>query len=176
VVEKPFTPTEAECNALIRLAREKRLLLTVFQNRRWDADFLTLQKVIADGSLGRVVEFESHFDRYDPEVPRTWAGKVQPGSGVVYDLGAHLFDQVLVLYGLPSKVTGFLGSQRAGNTQGLQDACTALLHYDNGMLVTVKASAVSPVADQLRYWVRGDLGSFRKVSYDRCLRCGYFVF
>ncbi|KAJ5626372.1 NAD binding Rossmann fold oxidoreductase [Penicillium lagena] len=162
VVEKPFCPLSRECDELIALAQAKGKLLTVFQNRRWDADFVTLQKILADGQLGRVVEFESHFDRYDPEVTNPSAG----GAGVIYDLGTHLIDQILFCFGLPSKVTGFLGTQRATNVDGPHDACTVLLHYDSGLLATVKASAVSSALEQLRFWVRGDKGGFKKCHLD----------
>lgn len=162
VVEKPFCPTSSECDALIKLAEQRQRLLTVFQNRRWDADFNTLQRILP--SLGRVVEFETHFDRYDPDMPKTWASNDQAGGGVAYDLGVHLIDQVIVLYGLPTHVTGFLGRQRIGNESGPLDACTILLHYKNGPLVTVKASAVSAEEDQLRFLVRGTNGSYRKAS------------
>ena len=87
-----------------------------------------------------------------------------PGGGAVYDLGTHLMDQVVVLFGMPKRVTGFVGTQRKGNTSGYEDSCTVLLHYD-GMMATVKAAVVSPEVRQLRYWVRGDKGSFKKVCY-----------
>ncbi|PYI12533.1 oxidoreductase [Aspergillus sclerotiicarbonarius CBS 121057] len=177
IVEKPFCPSSRECNELITLAKNKGLVLTEFQNRRWDADFVTLRKILDDGRLGRVVELESHFDRYESEVPvsGSWAGGhgdvcgrgSGSGSGAIYDLGTHLIDQVVVGFGLPCKVTGFLGVQRGLRDEGgPQDACTVLLHYESGLLVTVKASAVSPERAQLRFWVRGDKGSFKKYHLD----------
>ena len=118
--------------------------------------------------LGRVVEFESHFDRHRPEEPPAsaskWKNKVIPGGGAIYDLGAHLLDQAVQLFGLPAKVTGFVGSQRAHNISGFDDSFTVLLHYGNGLLVTAKAGVVSPVEEQLRFWVRGEKGSYKKVS------------
>ena len=101
VVEKPFTPTSAEAQGLVALAKKKDRILTVYQNRRWDSDFLTLSKCFHSGALGRVVEFETHFDRHRPEVPQSdsWKYKVQPGGGAVYDLGTHLIDQVVHLFG-----------------------------------------------------------------------------
>ena len=92
----------------------------------------------------------------------TWKSETIAGGGVVYDLGTHLIDQVVAVAGLPKKITGFLGTQRESNTSGYEDSCTVLLHYD-GMLATVKASVVSPEVDQLRFWVRGSKGSFKKV-------------
>ncbi|OQU97377.1 Oxidoreductase family, alpha/beta domain-containing protein isoform 1 [Cladophialophora immunda] len=168
VVEKPFTPTSADAQELVDLAKSQNRILTVYQNRRWDSDFLTLKKYIKDGALGRIVEFETHFDRHRPEPPAdNWKAHHAPGTGAVYDLGTHLMDQVVSLFGMPEKVTGFVGSQREVNTTGLEDSCTVLLHYASPkMLVTIKAGVVSPEVSQLRYWVRGDKGSFKKFHLD----------
>ena len=168
LVEKPFTPTSAEANELVDLAASKKLLLTVYQNRRFDSDYLTLSKYVKDNTLGRVVEFETHFDRHRPEVPQSdsWKYQVAPGSGAIYDLGTHLMDQVVHLFGLPSRVTAFIGSQRQGESKGFEDSCTVLLHYKDGLLATCKAGVVSPEVEQLRYWVRGEKGSFRKYHLD----------
>ncbi|KAH7376359.1 putative NAD binding Rossmann fold oxidoreductase [Plectosphaerella cucumerina] len=166
VVEKPFCPTSAECDKLIALAKSKGKHLAVFQNRRWDVDFVTLRHLLSEGRLGRVVEFASHYDRFDPSVPPRDAVDVL-GSGVIFDLGTHLFDQVLQLYGSPEKVTAFLSHQRPGaGAQGPEDACTVLLHYPGGLLVTVKASPLSADEAQLRFWVRGEKGSFKKYHID----------
>jgi predicted dehydrogenase len=167
VVEKPFTPTSKEAYDLTSLAEKQQKLLTVYQNRRWDADFLTLSKCIKNGSLGRVVDFETHFDRHRPEAPvsESWKYKVQPGGGAIYDLGTHLMDQVVCLFGPPTKITAFVGSQRDPNPTGFQDSCTIHMHYD-GMMATARASVVSLEVNQLRFWVRGDKGSFKKFHMD----------
>ena len=166
IVEKPFTPTSKQADELINIAVNRNLFLTVYQNRRWDTDFLTLSKLIENGTLGRVVEFETHFDRHRPTAPTGgWKTKPLPGGGGLYDLGTHLIDQVLVLFGLPDRITGFVGSQREHNPKGVDDSCTVLLHYDlRGLLATVKVGVVSPEEDQLRFWVRGEKGSYKKVS------------
>lgn len=170
VVEKPFTPSSKEASELIAIAKKHDRLLTVYQNRRWDTDFLTLSKLLEQGTLGRVVEFETHFDRHRPEAPdpaSTWKAKFVPGGGAVYDLGTHLIDQAVVAFGLPDKITGFVGSQREHNPGKVEDSCTVLLHYSNsGLLATVKAAVVSPEENQLRYWVRGDKGSYKKFHLD----------
>ncbi len=177
VVEKPFTPTSKEAWELVELARSNRVLLTVYQNRRWDQDFLTLQKILTDGTLGRVVEFETHFDRHRPDAPKVerWKDKQAPGTGAVYDLGTHLMDQVVELFGMPVSVTGFVGSQRNRQGEGsLEDSCTVRLRYKRaedgegglGLLVTVKAAVVSCEERQLRYWVRGEKGSWKKWGLD----------
>jgi predicted dehydrogenase len=166
-VEKPFTPTSKEAYELTSLAKKHKRLLTVYQNRRWDADFLTLSKYIKNGSLGRVVDFETHFDRHRPEAPTSdsWKYKVQPGGGAIYDLGTHLMDQVVYLFGPPKRITAFIGSQRDPNPTGFEDSCTVHMHYD-GMMATARASVVSPEVSQLRYWVRGTKGSFKKFHLD----------
>lgn len=135
-------------------------------DRRYDADFLTVRDLLAKGSLGRVTEFETHFDRHRPATTNEgWKATPGPGSGVVYDLGSHLMDQAVSLFGYPAEVTGFVGTQREGNTTGFEDSCTVLLHYADGLLVTVKAAVVSVMQEQLRFWIRGTKGSFKKVSY-----------
>lgn len=128
---------------------------------------MTLSKLIKNGSLGRISEFETHFDRHRPQEPAAdshkWKNKVIPGGSAIYDLGAHLLDQAYYLFGLPQRVTGFIGSAREVNSSGFEDAFTVLLHYANGTMVTAKATVVSPEDEQLRFWVRGDNGSFKKV-------------
>ncbi|KAJ6034779.1 uncharacterized protein N7446_009534 [Penicillium canescens] len=170
VCEKPFTPTTQEADELIAIAKKNNKQLAVFQNRRFDADFVTLSKLIKNGSLGRISEFESHFDRHRPQEPAAdshkWKNKVIPGGSAIYDLGAHLIDQAYCLFGLPQRVTGFIGSAREVNSSGFEDAFTVLLHYANGTMVTAKATVVSPEDEQLRFWVRGDNGSFKKFHLD----------
>lgn len=167
IVEKPFTPASADAKKLVSLAKGKGRILSVYQNRRWDSDFLTVARLIRNDSLGRVVEFESHFDRHRPEWPQTesWKYKGIPGGGAVYDLGTHLIDQVVTLFGIPQRITGFIGSQREHNPTGLEDSCMLLLHYGT-MTAIVKAAVVSPEVNQLRFWIRGDKGSFKKYHLD----------
>lgn len=166
IVEKPFTPTSKEASQLIAIAEKHQRLLTVYQNRRWDTDFLTLSDLINKDTLGRIVEFETHFDRHRPEVPAGggWKTKPLPGGGAIYDLGTHLIDQVYAIYGMPDTITGFVGSQRENGPEGVEDSCTVLLHYHaKGLTATVKAGVVSPEVEQLRYWVRGTKRSYKKV-------------
>ncbi|PGG99575.1 hypothetical protein GX51_06224 [Blastomyces parvus] len=167
IVEKPFTPTHQEADELVAISRKQNRLISVYQNRRWDADFVTVSKLVKSGALGRVAEFETHFDRHRPEMPTTggWKTKMTSGSGALYDLGTHLIDQVVHLFGLPKKVTGFVGSQRENNESGYEDSFTLLLHYDH-ILATVKGAVISPEEKQLRFWVRGDKGSFKKYYLD----------
>lgn len=170
VVEKPFVPTSKEANELAAIAKQTGKLLTVYQNRRWDSDFLTVKQIMAEDKLGTIGEFETHFDRHRPELPpaasQTWKNKDLPAGGALFDLGSHLIDQVYNLFGPPKQVTGHVGIQRPGVTSGSPDNCTVLLHYGQegaNFLVTVKAAVISPEEEQLRYWIRGTKGSFKKV-------------
>jgi predicted dehydrogenase len=168
VVEKPFVPTAAEASELCEIALKSGKKFAVYQNRRWDADFVTLKQVLASGSLGNLAEFETHFDRHRPDPPvDSWKAKDAPANGAIYDLGTHLIDQVYSLFGKPERVTAFIGIQRRSVSEGSADSCTVLLHYDDGkLLVTAKAGVVSPEVDQLRFWVRGTKGSFKKFHLD----------
>jgi scyllo-inositol 2-dehydrogenase (NADP+) len=113
VVEKPFTVTVAEADELIALAKRKSKVLTVFQNRRWDNDFLTVRKIIEGGLLGKIVEVETHYDRFRNYVDEgSWKEQRQEGTGIIYNLGSHLLDQILVLFGLPLSIDARMGIQR----------------------------------------------------------------
>ncbi|MFY0529334.1 oxidoreductase [Archangium gephyra] len=114
VVEKPFTLDAAEASRLDALARERGLCLTVFHNRRWDGDFLTVRQLLEQGRLGRLFSFESHFDRFRPRVKARWKEEDVPGGGSLWDLGSHLIDQALQLFGLPESISADLGRQRTG--------------------------------------------------------------
>ena len=171
VVEKPFVATAREASDLIEIAAKHSRLITVFQNRRWDADFLTVQKIVSEKLLGDIAEFETHFDRHRPDPPPdTWKSQDGIAHGSLFDLGTHLIDQVYCLFGIPKRVTAFVGNQRRDVQGGAPDSHMVLLHY-NGMLVTVKAGVISPEVEQLRYWIRGTKASFKKVSYSMgCFR------
>jgi scyllo-inositol 2-dehydrogenase (NADP+) len=102
VIDKPFALTYAEAGEVAKLAEKQGRLLSVYQNRRFDGDFNTLQKLIAAGDLGRIVTYESHFDRFRPELRAgAWREQAGPGTGVLFDLGPHLIDQALTLFGAP---------------------------------------------------------------------------
>lgn len=163
VVEKPFTNTVAEAETLIGLAQEKNLVLTVFQNRRWDSDFITVQKVVNSELLGNLVEFEAHYDRYRNYVEAdTWKEETAPGAGILFNLGSHMIDQALVLFGMPKNVTATLGVQRKGGN--VQDYYHLILGYET-MQVVLKSSYL--VREQgPRYILHGNLGSFIKYGLD----------
>ena len=165
VVDKPCTVTLQETQTLLALARAQNRILTVFQNRRWDADFLGLQQVLAEGSLGRITHFESHFDRFRPTVPDRWREKDLPGSGLWFDLGAHLVDQALALFGLPHDLLLDLGTQRDGAQ--VNDYFHAILRYPHLHDLRVVLHGSTLVAGLgPRFAVHGTQGSFVKFGLD----------
>jgi predicted dehydrogenase len=168
IVEKPFVPTSEEAQVLVELSAKTGKLICVYQNRRWDSDFLTVKKLLDEGTLGRCVEFNTHFDRYKPARPETWKGTLgmDQAGGVIYDLGTHLIDQVYILFGMPATVTAIFANQR-NDGAAEPDSITVALQYGNGgPLVTAKAGVMSIETKQLRYWVRGTKGSFKKFNLD----------
>jgi predicted dehydrogenase len=114
VVDKPFTLTLADARALAALAEKQGRLLAVFQNRRWDSSFLGAKKILAEGTLGAISHYESHYDRYRPSVRVRWREMPGPGAGLWFDLGPHLVDQALELMGLPDAVNANFAMQRDG--------------------------------------------------------------
>jgi predicted dehydrogenase len=140
-------------------------VLTVFQNRRFDTDFLALQQVLASGALGRVVQVESHFDRYRPLVPQRWREQNLPGSGLWVDLGSHLLDQALCLWGVPDAMSLDLACVRDGAL--VNDWFHAVLRYEQrgGLRVILHASTLVTEPGP-RWRVHGTLGSFTKFGLD----------
>lgn len=174
VVEKPFTITSEEADELIALAKKQNRVLTVHQNRRWDSDYLTVKKIIEGNLLGNVVEYEAHFDRFRNKIKENaWREENQPGSGILYDLGSHLIDQALCLFGLPKEITADMGAQREGGK--VVDSFEVILHYNN---VKVSLKAGSLVREPLPHFiVLGDQGSFVKYGMDvqeAALKSGIF--
>lgn len=163
VVEKPFTNTSAEARELTELARSQNRLISAHHNRRWDGDFMTVRKILEGGLLGRLVEYESHFDRYRNEPrPGAWRESEGPGSGLLYDLGSHLIDQALVLFGLPNEVTADVRTQR--DFAKAADSFDLRLHYDR-LCVTLKATMLAREPGP-RFTLHGTEGSFVKHGLD----------
>jgi len=163
VVEKPFTVTSKQAEELSVLAAKKNKILTVYQNRRFDSDFMTVRKVIESGKLGRLVEYEAHYDRFRNTIrPSTWKEEGTPGTGLLYDLGSHLIDQALQLFGSPREVTGFLASQR--DNSRITDSFQVILHYEK-VKVTLK-SGMLVKAPLPKYIVLGTQGTFVKYGQD----------
>ena len=149
VVDKPFTVTLSQARELEALARRCGRLLSVFHNRRWDSDFLTVKSLINDGTLGEVSYFESHFDRYRPEVRNRWREQGGPGSGIWYDLGPHLLDQAITLFGLPVSMAVDLAQLRPGAQS--TDYFHAVLAYPQRRVIL--HSTVLAAAETARYIV-----------------------
>ncbi|HET8826094.1 MAG TPA: oxidoreductase [Terriglobales bacterium] len=163
VIDKPFTPTYAEAKELVEIARQHRRLLTVYQNRRFDGDFRTISNLLAKNRLGRVVLFESHFDRYRLELrPDAWRERPEAGSGIFFDLGVHLLDQALLLFDTPEAITADIRIERAGGR--VDDAFDVLLHYPR-MRALLRASMIA-LAPDLRFLVRGEKAAYVKHGID----------
>ncbi len=163
VIDKPFAATSAEARELVDLAAARNLTLAPFHNRRWDGDFLTLRKLLDAGTLGRVSTFESHFDRFRP-LPRegTWKEAANPANGLLMDLGPHLVDQAMALFGTPDAVTASVRRDR--DATGIEDAFDLALHYPR-LLAHCRSTMIA--ADPApRFLVHGTLGSFRKHGVD----------
>ncbi len=163
VTEKPFVQLSVRGKELIDLSKKQGRLLSVFQNRRWDGDFLTIQKILDEGLLGRLVEYEAHFDRYRNIVQTdTWKEDPGSGAGTLFNLGSHLIDQSLVLFGKPDHVYADIRVLRSGGQ--IDDAFTLLLDYP-GIKVTLKASYLVKEPGP-RYYLHGTEGSFLKHGID----------
>ncbi|MEO5859839.1 MAG: Gfo/Idh/MocA family oxidoreductase, partial [Pyrinomonadaceae bacterium] len=135
IVEKPFTLTSAQARELIDRAAKNDLLLSVHQNRRWDGDFLTVQKIVEAEMLGTLVEYEAHYDRFRDK-PRGGWKESDEGTGVLYDLGSHLIDQAQVLFGVPEMITADIRTQR--DFSKIVDNFELIMHYDR-LKVTLKS-------------------------------------
>ncbi|PXY45068.1 Gfo/Idh/MocA family protein [Flavobacterium hydrophilum] len=163
VVEKAFTTTVAEAEELASIAKEKGLKLAVFQNRRWDSDFKTIQKVINDGLLGDLVEAEFHFDRYNPILsPKVHKETANDGAGILKDLGPHLIDQAVCLFGSPKSVFGDIRYTRENSL--VDDWIDLVLIYED-FRVRLKASFFVREANPA-YTIHGKKGSFLKQRGD----------
>jgi predicted dehydrogenase len=164
VVDKPMSTTSAEIAQLIQLAEARNVLLVPFHNRRWDSEFQTIQKLLHEGPLGRLVYLESRLDRWRPNRPsdRLWKEDPSLGGGVLLDLGTHLADQVLALFGLPDAVSADLLCER--EWARAIDAFTLRLRY-SGFTVVLGSNSLS-AAPGPRFHLRGDKGSYWKWGLD----------
>lgn len=164
VVDKPVCATSAEVAQLMALAAAKNALLVPFHNRRWDSDFQTVGKVVREGLVGRLVSLESRFDRWRPDFPkdRLWKENEATGGGTLLDLGSHLGDQALTLFGKPESVSAEILRERDG--QGANDAFTIRMRYP-GIIVTIGANNLSLPAGP-RFHLRGTKGNYWKSGLD----------
>jgi predicted dehydrogenase len=163
VVDKPFTTTVAEAEELLHLGREQRRVISAYQNRRYTGDFVTLQQLFVAGVFGRVASFEAHCDRFRPALkPGAWREQPHPGSGVWFDLGPHLLDQALLLFGTPQAVSADIRIERDG--AAIDDAFDVTLHYPQmRALLRGTMLALTPGPS---FALHGTTGSFIKHGLD----------
>jgi predicted dehydrogenase len=163
VIDKPFAATSAEAGELKELAEKKGLVLAPFHNRRWDGDFRTVQKLLAEEAVGRLVTFESHFDRFRP-LPRenTWKEGGNAANGLLMDLGPHLVDQALVLFGPPEAITASVRKDR--DKTDIEDAFDITLEYPR-LRAHCRSSMLACDAAP-RFLLHGTKGSFKKYGLD----------
>lgn len=174
VVDKPFTTTFEEAKELVEFARRSGRLLTVYQNRRYDGDFEAVRQLVASGELGRVVRFEANYDRYRPELKAgAWREQPGPANGIFFDLGPHLIDYALVLFGLPEAVTADIRIERQSAV--VDDAFDLTFHYAGGLRANLRSSILA-VVPRPRFILHGTLGAFTKQVFnpqETDLRRGY---
>ncbi|AOX20380.1 oxidoreductase [Kozakia baliensis] len=163
VVDKPFTLDLAEARELVALAKVQNRLLSVFHNRRWDSDFLSVRQIIETGEIGSVAHFESRIDRFRPEVRRRWREGDGPGSGIWFDLGPHLIDQALQLFGLPERVLASFARQRPGALAA--DWAHVVLEFGPRRVILHASMLVA--GGSPRFVVHGDKGSLVKQAADQ---------
>jgi predicted dehydrogenase len=163
VVDKPFTLDLAQARAVAAAAERAGGLLAVFHNRRFDSDFLSVRAAVEAGRVGRVTHFESHFDRFRPQVRDRWRERAGPGGGIWADLGPHLIDQALQLFGPPERIVASLAVQRDGGQA--DDWAHAVLEYDRLRVVLHASMLVAGGAP--RFVVHGTEGGLRKRMPDR---------
>jgi scyllo-inositol 2-dehydrogenase (NADP+) len=164
VVDKPFAPTLRESEELVRQAAKCERLITVYQDRRWDGDFGTVRKIVQSGALGTVVEYECRFDRFRP-APKAnaWRERAdQPGAGVLFDLGPHVIDQALVLFGEPQAITASAFCER--ETSQVDDSFDVCLEYP--VLRAMARARIIAFAPGPHFLIHGTKGSFIKYGVD----------
>lgn len=169
LVEKPFVSRFEDAEHLTKLASDVGRLICVYQNRRFDSDFLAVHKLVQDGVFGWIHEIDTHFDYYRPDSAKSWRGQLSTteGGGALFDLGSHLIDQAYTLFGLPCSVYGRLLNQKRGCLDLMHpDSVHAQLNYADGMIVNIRISDMSVESPQRRFWIRGTKASFKKDGMD----------
>jgi len=161
VVDKPFTVTSAEARELIKVAAQQKRVLSVYQNRRYDGDFLTVKKLVQSGVLGDVVEYEARYDRYRPDPRPNWRDQPGPGSGILFDLGPHLIDQALILFGTPLAVNASILRQRGFAIDDAFDVC-----FEYPKLRALLRARILAYAPGPHFLIHGTKGSFSKYGMD----------
>jgi scyllo-inositol 2-dehydrogenase (NADP+) len=174
IVDKPFTTTFEEAVDLVQLANETGRLLTVYQNRRYDGDFQAILELMGSGALGRIVRFETNYDRFRPQLrANAWREKSGPGTGILFDLGPHLIDHAMLLFGRPEAVTADVRIER--DAAVADDAFDIVFHYPRSLRAVLRSSMLATVP-RPRFVLFGTQGAFTKQSFDpqeNNLRRGY---
>jgi predicted dehydrogenase len=164
VVDKPFTANLEEAVSLVQFAKSAGRLLTVYQNRRYDGDFQAIRQLVAAGTLGHIVRFETSYDRYRPKLKSgAWRETQRPGSGILFDIAPHLIDHAVVLFGFPEAITADVRAERENALA--DDAFDITLHYPGKMRAVLRSSILA-AAPRPRFVVFGTQGSFVKQSFD----------
>ena len=164
VVDKPFATTLAEATELVSFAQRSGRLLTVYQNRRFDGDFQAIIQLVSSGTLGRIVRFETSYDRFRSQLrPGAWREKRGPGTGILFDLGPHLIDHAFVLLGLPEAITADVRMEREDAVT--DDAFDILFRYPGGTRA-VLCSTMLAASPRPRFVIHATRGSYCKHSFD----------
>ncbi len=162
IIEKPFVTNAEDGEALIKLAKENNRTLSVYHNRRWDGDFLTVKKLIEEKRIGEIKHFESHFDRFRPEVRQRWREQATDGGGILFDLGSHLIDQALELFGVPESISAECKMMREASTT--VDYFDVVLHYPNHLAIL--HGDLFSAGPNKRFTLKGTKGSYEKLGLD----------
>lgn len=164
VVDKPFTPTLKESVELVRFAEERGRLLTVYQDRRYDGDFQAVQQIVSSGDLGRIVRFETNYDRFRPNLkPGAWRERSIAGGGILFDLAPHLIDHALLLFGLPEEISADIRIER--DSAVVDDSFDLTLFYPRDFRAVLRATMLA-AALRPRFVLHGTKGAYVKLSFD----------
>jgi scyllo-inositol 2-dehydrogenase (NADP+) len=164
VVDKPFATSYDEAADLVRFAQKSGRLLTVYQNRRYDGDFQAVRELVASGQLGRIVRFETNYDRFRPNLkPNAWREQRVPGSGILFDIAPHLIDHTMMLFGVPEAVTADIRTEREGGLA--DDAFDVTFHYP-GSMRAVLSSNILAASQRPRFLLFGTKGALLKQTFD----------
>ena len=164
VVDKPFATSYQEAAGLVEFAQKSDRLLTVYQNRRYDGDFQAILQLVAAGTLGRIIRFETNYDRFRPNLkPNAWREQLVPGAGILFDIGPHLIDHAMQLFGRPDAVTADIRIEREGGLA--DDAFDVLFHYPNSRRA-VLSSNILAATQRPRFLLFGTKGAFLKQTFD----------
>jgi scyllo-inositol 2-dehydrogenase (NADP+) len=164
VVDKPFATSYEEAASLVHFAQKSGRFLTVYQNRRYDGDFQAIRELVAAGTLGRIVRFETNYDRFRPNLkPNAWREQQVPGAGILFDIAPHLIDHAMLLFGLPEAVTADIRIEREGGRA--DDAFDVMFHYPNSMRAVLSSNILAAI-QRPRFLLFGTKGAFLKQTFD----------